>query len=213
MTGSHHETIMMSGSQQRRFVRRHFQESFHTAHPGFQRRLKIAAGKYLSRFPATQHALVVSSADWKSSRAPRSCTNKNFASRTALKWFESYMSGHTHSVRIGAESSEFRPLKYGVPQGSVLGPQLFCIYTTLFIDILKQYPRVSYHKFADDLQNYISYCPNMWRKHARRTETMHWGHQGMDDSVLTKVKWPEDNSLFWWVCTTCGFMVCLLTCL
>ena len=79
----------------------------------------------------------------------------------ALKWFESYMSGRTHGVHIGAESSEFRPLKYGVPQGSVLGLQLFCIYTTPLVDILKKYPRVSYHKFADDLQLYISYCPNV----------------------------------------------------
>ena len=53
-------------------------KNFHTAHPSFLRRLKIAAGKYLCRFPANQHAVVVTSADWKSSWAPHSCTNKHF---------------------------------------------------------------------------------------------------------------------------------------
>ena len=61
-------------------------KSFHTAHPSFRRRLKIAAGKYYylcNTITANQHAVVVISADWMSSQAPRSCslTNKNFASR------------------------------------------------------------------------------------------------------------------------------------
>ena len=60
------ETIMMTGSQQRKFVQRH-SKSLHTAHPSFSRRLKIAAREYLSRFSANQHAVVVTSADWKSS--------------------------------------------------------------------------------------------------------------------------------------------------
>ena len=45
----------------------------------FREGTKITAGKYISRFPANQHAVVVTSADWKSSRVSRSCTNKNFA--------------------------------------------------------------------------------------------------------------------------------------
>ena len=81
MTGSHHGNDKMTGSQQRKFVQRHSHcsRSFHTAHPSFPRRLKIATGKYLRRFSANQHAVVVTSADWKSSRAARSCTNKNSA--------------------------------------------------------------------------------------------------------------------------------------
>ena len=58
-----------------------FTFSPHSPHSPFRWRLQIAAGKYLSRFPANQHIVVVTNADWKSSRAPRSCTNKTFASR------------------------------------------------------------------------------------------------------------------------------------
>ena len=47
----------------------------------------------------------------------------------ALKWFTSYMSDITQSVHIHDASSPARPIVHGVHQGSVLGPQLFFLYT------------------------------------------------------------------------------------
>ncbi len=79
---------------------------------------------------------------------------------TALQWFSSYMTDRTHCVRIGSSVSSERQLKYGVPQGSVLGPLLFTIYTTPVSDILKKHG-ADYHKFADDLQLSTSYYPNI----------------------------------------------------
>ena len=46
-----------------------------------------------------------------------------------LSWFASYLIGRTQSVMIGSMMSKERALKCCVPQGSVLGPQLYCDYT------------------------------------------------------------------------------------
>ena len=43
-------------------------------------------------------------------------------------WFKSYLSDRTQYVTINNEKSEIQTIKYGVPQGSVLGLLLFLIY-------------------------------------------------------------------------------------
>ena len=49
---------------------------------------------------------------------------------TALKWFASYLSDQNQTIKISSTLSELSKLIYGVPQGSVLGPLLFSLYTT-----------------------------------------------------------------------------------
>ena len=49
----------------------------------------------------------------------------------ALKWFVSYLNGRRQCVMINNASSQFADIKFGVPQGSVLGPTLFSLYTLL----------------------------------------------------------------------------------
>ena len=46
-----------------------------------------------------------------------------------LSWFKSYLTGRRQSVKIKGQRSSERDLPFGVPQGSVLGPILFTIYT------------------------------------------------------------------------------------
>ena len=53
----------------------------------------------------------------------------------ALAWFTSYLTGHRQYVTIRGADSSSCSVMHGVPQGSVLGPLLFCIlshYGALF---------------------------------------------------------------------------------
>ena len=75
---------------------------------------------------------------------------------SALSLLSSYLSNRTQHVTIGNQSSASIPLTTGVPQGSVLGPLLFSLYTSPISSIFACTP-VSFHLYADDTQLYISF--------------------------------------------------------
>ena len=72
-----------------------------------------------------------------------------------LDWFKSYLSDRTQCIKIGSVLSEARKLKFGVPQGSVLGPILFSLYTTTFSKVISKHPDVKFYFYADDTQLFI----------------------------------------------------------
>ena len=51
-------------------------------------------------------------------------------SASVMQWFKSYLSERSQSVKIEGNISKALPLNVGVPQGSILDPLLFIIYTS-----------------------------------------------------------------------------------
>ena len=71
----------------------------------------------------------------------------------ANNWFGSYLTGRTQYTSVNGFDSEYRDMKYGVPQGSVLGPLLFLIY---IYDLHNAIKFRTVHQFADDTNLLIS---------------------------------------------------------
>ena len=74
-------------------------------------------------------------------------------SSTALPWFSSYLSNRSFTVSIGQFSSSSTPVSCGVPQGSILGPVLLCLYVPLGNIIRKH--TISFHFYDNDSQLYL----------------------------------------------------------
>ena len=75
-----------------------------------------------------------------------------------LKWIGSYLSGRTTSVCIDGVFSQRLDLEYGIPQGSIVSPQQFNIYTIPIDNILRKHSLL-FHIYADDLQGYTTFDP------------------------------------------------------
>ena len=73
---------------------------------------------------------------------------------SALKWF-SYLTECFQSVKIGSTLSDLQKLLFGVPQGSVLGPLLFFLYTSPLSTLIGKHKGVNFHFYADDSQLYV----------------------------------------------------------
>ena len=76
----------------------------------------------------------------------------------ALSFFDSYLQGRTQVVTVNEVKSSPSLLTCGDPQGSVLGPILFILYTQPLSDIISHHS-VSHH-IADDTELYKSDSPS-----------------------------------------------------
>ena len=74
-----------------------------------------------------------------------------------LSWLKSYLSSRSFIVDINSSFSDQFPLHQGVPQGSVLGPLLFILYTSPLSTLISD-SSVSHHLYADDTQLFISFA-------------------------------------------------------
>ena len=104
----------------------------------------------------------------------------------ALAWLRSYMTERYQCVVVGDSASSKRSLAFGVPQGSVLGPKLYCMYTAPIADIIKQH-ELSCHVYADDTQLYFKMDPSF--------EDMSHGITKLEACVSDIKKWMNVNFL------------------
>lgn len=80
----------------------------------------------------------------------------------SVNWFSSYLNQRQQCVELkltngSSLKSSFRPVPRGVPQGSILGPILFILYSA---DITEAFSYCKYHLYADDVQLYHSFLPS-----------------------------------------------------
>ena len=75
---------------------------------------------------------------------------------SALALFESYLVSRKYYIQVEGCKSSLRSLDSSVPQGSVLGPLLYVLYTSPVADIIKSHD-LQYHFYADDAQLYITF--------------------------------------------------------
>ena len=72
---------------------------------------------------------------------------------TANEWLNNYLTNRNHYVIADGHSSGMRLITCGVPQGSVLGPVLFLLYTN---DMCNVSNLLKFVLFADDTNIFCS---------------------------------------------------------
>ena len=73
-----------------------------------------------------------------------------------LQWCKSYLTGRSFTVKINNTSSDTVTLTVGVPQGSILGPLLFILYTK-DLETIALAHGFEIHLYADDTQLYLTF--------------------------------------------------------
>ena len=100
-----------------------------------------------------------------------------------ISFVTSYLSGRSQAVKYGSYISDITQVTSGVPQGSVLGPLLFCVYISSLEPIIE----VTNHmcKYADDTQT-VSLI---------RRSNVKEDVQSLKDNIAHTRQWSNANKL------------------
>ena len=78
------------------------------------------------------------------------------SSSSAHNLLSSFLSDHFQTVMASNSKSQPVLLDYGIPQGSMLGPILYTLYTTPLLSIIPKYLSICSHFYTDDTQIHLS---------------------------------------------------------
>ena len=101
-------------------------------------------------------------------------------SPSALRWFDSYLDGRHQAILSETGLTEFANIRYGVPQGSILGPTLFLIFIN---DLPLNFDFCLSDFYADD---------GTVHTHDKNVETVEIKLQG---DLNNAKHWSEENKL------------------
>ncbi len=105
-----------------------------------------------------------------------------------LKWHKSYLSERKQCVVLnGTTRSNVSVLKYGVPQGSCLGPILFTEYASTLFQVIHGHLE-DVHGYADDHQVYLAFSPDC-------TVSQFGAVECMENCLLDVKQWMLANKL------------------
>ena len=96
----------------------------------------------------------------------------------------SYLKDRKQAISVKGVLSDPSSLRYGVPQGSVLGPVLFTLYT-LPLGKLIQKHGIKYHMYADDCQLMQCFSQDQAEEHCSNVE----------NCITAILEWMHSNKL------------------
>ena len=104
-----------------------------------------------------------------------------------LSWLSTYLIGRKQCVLINNIKSGVASVPCGVPQGSVLGPLLFSLYTSPLCSIINEFG-LSFHLYADDTQLYVTFDPD-------NVQSVTSAYKRMSECIRKVKDWMYRNKL------------------